>query len=252
MTMDGYGTFGAFAKAYAAARRSFPDEIIEHLKERAGKRIHVLDMGCGTGIPSRQLADHGFVVIASDSDKRMIEKAKTDSQGYTIEYIVAPVHAHSFEDNTFDAVTAFSAFHWFTGRESLKEICRLLKKRGLFFVVNKNDKSEIKRLIKSTLAPFFSVVNPPIDVKASYDPRVSLEQHNFSKIAEYTVSVVDQYTIPDAIVYAQSISIWNLVIPDQRTDALEALRAMFTKEAHSGILERPLEIKAVSGYKSIW
>lgn len=81
-----YGPFGGNAVEYAAARLPFPDCVFQYLTELAGKQKKTLDLGCGTGIASRQLADHGFSVYACDIDPRMIKQAKADSVGYPVAY----------------------------------------------------------------------------------------------------------------------------------------------------------------------
>jgi ubiquinone/menaquinone biosynthesis C-methylase UbiE len=52
-------------------------------------------------------------------------------------YVTGSAERIPFSNNTFDAVTAFAAFHWFDNKASLNEIKRVLKPGGIFFVVNK-------------------------------------------------------------------------------------------------------------------
>lgn len=249
MKKDGYGSFGANASNYGAARQAFPEEIFKHLKELAGTRTKVLDMGCGTGIPSRQMADHGFVITGSDVDERMIEQAKVDSKGHDIAYITSPSNKLPFEAKSFDIITAFSAFHWFCDEQSLTEIRRVLSNEGLLFIVNKNETGDMKKIIKSTLKPFING-DLPRDAKKDYDPATILRDHGFSDVQEYVVPVTEEYPINDAVLYAQSMSVWNLVRQDKQKEALQALRDTFNANAQNGFVLRPLEVKAVGGYKN--
>lgn len=246
---DGYGSFGAQAQAYGAARVALPEALFDYLEERRGQRTHVLDMGCGTGIPSRQMADRGLQVTGSDRDGRMIEQARRDSAGYDIEYVVALANKQSFEDGTFEIITIFSAFHWFTDDASLAEVRRLLCKEGLFFVVNKNETGDMKMDIHRTLVPYIAEETFPADAKAAYDPALIMTRHGFVDVQEYAIATTETYTIDQAVLYTQSMSIWNLVREEQRSEALEALRDLFISKAVSGLIQRPLEVKAVSGYK---
>src|SRR3989344_4407573 len=52
-----------------------PRKDTDHLQRRSAHRRKVLDMGCGTGISSCQLADHGFHVTGCDIDGRMVNQA---------------------------------------------------------------------------------------------------------------------------------------------------------------------------------
>ncbi|MDO8183583.1 MAG: class I SAM-dependent methyltransferase [bacterium] len=247
MKQDGYGSFGANAVKYGIARQVFPEKIFSYLKERAGKRTNVLDMGCGTGIPSRQLADHGFIVTGSDIDKRMIEQAKIDSKDFNIKYVISPLGKLPFNDRFFDIVTAFSAFHWFCDGESLSEIKRVLNNKGLLFIVNKNETGDIKKIIKNTLKPFISEL--PKDAKKDYNPAIILKEWGFNDIQEYVVLVTEEYTIEDALLYAQTMSVWNFVKENNHEEVLQALRDIFVSIAQNGIVMRPLEVKVVSGFK---
>src|SRR5688572_476862 len=130
------GNFRKVREAYAEARLDFPNEVIGYITQHLPFRTAlVLDIGCGTGIATRQLRDRGVRVIGSDIDAGMIEEAEKTSP--KISYVVAPAHQLPFENNHFDAVTAFSAFHWFRDKKSLSEIKRVLKKDGRFFIINK-------------------------------------------------------------------------------------------------------------------
>jgi len=249
MEKDGYGSFGANASKYGAARQAFPEEIFKHLKEWAGSRTTVLDMGCGTGIPSRQLADYGFIVTGSDIDERMIEQAKIDSRNYGITYVTSPSDKLPFKNESFDIITAFSAFHWFCDDQSLAEIQRVLSDEGLFFIVNKNETGDMKEIIKNTLKPFLDSELPK-DVKKDYDPVMILRNHGLNNVQEYNVSVVEEYSIDDAVLYAQSMSIWNLV-RKECGKALGALKNTFRAHSQNGIVLRPLEVRAVSVLKNL-
>ena len=251
MTHDGYGSFGAHAAHYGMARREFPNDIFVYLKKRCRQRATVLDIGCGTGIPSRQLADHGFKVTGSDRDKRMIEQAKDDSKKDAVGYITAPSGALPFGNASFEIITAFSAFHWFCDDEaSISEIKRVLKDAGLLFIVNKNETGAMKKIIKSTLERFASDALPK-DAKAAYKPVQILKENGFSDIEEYTVPVVEKYTVDEAILYAQSMSVWNLIERNRHPETLSALRNVFISNAKEGFVLRPLNVTAVSGFYSL-
>ncbi len=127
---NGYGTFGNLSKHYDEARQGFPQEIIDYFWSFLKTESPIiLDAGCGTGISTRHLIRDSAKIFGSDNDSEMIKQAQMkgkDGIGYT----VASANDMPFQNGQFDAVTAFSAFHWFCDRESIDEIKRVLKNGG--------------------------------------------------------------------------------------------------------------------------
>jgi ubiquinone/menaquinone biosynthesis C-methylase UbiE len=73
----------------------------------------VLDVGAGTGNLAVACAREGASVVASDLSPAMVERgrARTEAEGYEVEWVEADVEALPFEDGRFDCVaSAFGAF----------------------------------------------------------------------------------------------------------------------------------------------
>jgi SAM-dependent methyltransferase len=73
----------------------------------------VLDVGAGTGNFAIACAREGASVVASDLSPAMVERgrARTDAEGYDVEWVEADVEALPFEDGRFDCVgSSFGAF----------------------------------------------------------------------------------------------------------------------------------------------
>jgi ubiquinone/menaquinone biosynthesis C-methylase UbiE len=73
----------------------------------------VLDVGAGTGNFALACAREGASVVASDLSPAMVEKgrARTEAEGYDVEWVEADVEALPFEDGRFDcAGSTFGAF----------------------------------------------------------------------------------------------------------------------------------------------
>lgn len=89
----------------------------------------ILDLGCGTGILTVQLAELCNKVIGVDSSQSMIDKAK--EQFGNIEFMVCDALALPFE-NEFDVVFSNAVFHWISDHYALlKNIHKVLKPQGL-------------------------------------------------------------------------------------------------------------------------
>ena len=89
----------------------------------------ILDLGCGTGILTFQLADLCNKIVGVDSSQSMIDKAK--EQFSNIEFRVCDALDLPFE-NEFDVVFSNAVFHWINDHDTLlKNIYKVLKQQGL-------------------------------------------------------------------------------------------------------------------------
>jgi len=92
-------------------------------------RQAILDLGCGTGVLTAQLADLCNKILGVDSSQSMIDKAK--EQFGNIEFMVCDALALPFE-NEFDVVFSNAVFHWISDHDALlKNIHKVLKPQGL-------------------------------------------------------------------------------------------------------------------------
>lgn len=246
-TKDGYGTFGNLSKIYDEIRPSMPNEVIDDFfSQLSSVKPNVLDLGCGTGIITRQLAVHGAVLTGTDNDLRMIIQAE-QIQNENINYVVAGAEKLPFFDSSFDAVTAYSSFHWFTNKVALKEIQRVLRNKGVFFVANRNKVGEIRKKYLNIFRFFMN--KPAPDAKNGYNPAKILEMFGFVVVEEKRLPVVEHYTIEKFLAYMQSISMWNLVPDLKKAEALSALSDLFEKCSLNGYIECPVDIQTVIALK---
>ncbi len=100
-------SFGSDAERYDRARPRYPDALIERIVAGCPGR-DVLDVGCGTGIASRQFLAAGCSVLGVDVDPRMADLAR--AAGLEVE--VAAFEGWDPAGRTFDAVVAAQAWHW--------------------------------------------------------------------------------------------------------------------------------------------
>jgi SAM-dependent methyltransferase len=117
---------------YAKARPSYPLEAIraalEGLAPVDGRTVRAADVGCGTGISTRLLAEAGAIVVGIDPNPDMLETARRggDPSG-RITWRRAPAEATGLDADSFDLVVAAQAFHWFWPDEALTEFHRILR-----------------------------------------------------------------------------------------------------------------------------
>ena len=105
--------------------------IYEFLKPQPGMKI--LDIGCGTGNLSLELAKLGAEVTGVDISEAMLVKAreKAAKENLCINFCCADANNLPFEDETFDAVVSLSALEFASDlKKTLLEIYRVLKPGG--------------------------------------------------------------------------------------------------------------------------
>ncbi|MBW4663541.1 MAG: class I SAM-dependent methyltransferase [Chroococcus sp. CMT-3BRIN-NPC107] len=148
--------FSNRATNYVKYRPSYPAIAIQTILAGLGKPSSLItaDIGAGTGIASRLLAEHGLRVVSIEPNYSMREAAEPHP---FIEYSNATAEQTKLSDNSVDLVTCFQAFHWFQPTPTLKEFRRILKPSGRLALiwnqwVAENDFfTEFKRLIFEAL-----------------------------------------------------------------------------------------------------
>ena len=134
--------FSNRAEDYAKYRPSYPSQAIDCILEELGEsnRLIAADIGAGTGIASRLLADRGVEIIAIEPNAAMREAAEPHS---LVQFKDGNAENTKLEDDSVDLITCFQAFHWFNPEPTLKEFARILKPKGrLAAVWNNRDRQD--------------------------------------------------------------------------------------------------------------
>ncbi|PMD24966.1 S-adenosyl-L-methionine-dependent methyltransferase [Hyaloscypha hepaticicola] len=130
------------AKLYAASRLSYShniyNKILDHHTATGGEFDLLLDVGCGPGNATRDLALSFHRSIGADPGKQMIEAAnalggKTKS-GKDIEFVVSTAEDISqikdLKPSSVDLLTAAMAAHWFNMTKFWAEAAKVVKLGG--------------------------------------------------------------------------------------------------------------------------
>jgi trans-aconitate 2-methyltransferase len=106
----------------------FGASLLELLAARPGE--HILDLGCGTGHLTAQLAAAGADVIGLDLAPTMIEEARRAHP--QLRFVLGDARDFAFDD-PFDAVLSNAALHWVKPPEKVIAcVARCLKPGGRF------------------------------------------------------------------------------------------------------------------------
>src|SRR4051794_5837957 len=81
--LDPKERFSATAAIYGQYRPSYPAELFDWLERVTGivPPARIADVGCGTGIATRQLAARGYDVVGVDPNEDMLARARAESPG---------------------------------------------------------------------------------------------------------------------------------------------------------------------------
>ena len=103
---------------------------------RAG--MSVLELGCGTGYFTRELAHSGAHIVAIDVSPELLEIARADCPASNVSYEIQNACAMSYRDAVFDSVVGSSVLHHLDIKEALREIYRVLKVDGTIYFTEPN------------------------------------------------------------------------------------------------------------------
>ena len=139
--MNPHTRFADRAGDYAKYRPSYPEAAIASILQGLGNASQlVADMGAGTGISSRLLAQQGVQVLAVEPNLEMRQAATPHP---LVEFREGTAERTGLADACVELVTCFQAFHWFEPTTTLPEFHRILKPTGRLAVVwNERDRND--------------------------------------------------------------------------------------------------------------
>ena len=150
--MNPVDRFSDRVEDYVKYRPSYPQAAIARVLEGLSpSQAIAADIGAGTGISARLLAEKGVRTIAIEPNASMRRAATPHA---LVEFRDATAEKTGLADAAVDLVTCFQSFHWFDPEPTLLEFHRILTAEGRLAVVwNERDRhdeftAEYTRLIK--------------------------------------------------------------------------------------------------------
>ena len=138
--------------------------------------MNVLDVGCGTGVLLRNMADmcqiHGHGI---DISENMIAVTKAKCPDMDIQ--VCRCESTPFEDQTFDLITVCLAYHHFADKAGFaKEAARILKPGGVICIAD----PRLPLIVRKFLNGFFRHLNIAGAINTSEEVFDFLAEYGFS------------------------------------------------------------------------
>jgi len=154
-------------------------DLVELLAPKRGERI--LDLGCGTGHLSRQIADAGAEVIGIDNSPAMITQARANYADLRFE--IGDGKDFAFP-KLFDAVFSNATLHWIKEAEQLVRCVRRALRPGGRFVAEFGGKGNIQAILAAIDHAMETVGHPRQEPYPWYYPSLGeyatlLERHGF-------------------------------------------------------------------------
>lgn len=105
--------------------------LVDTLQMKQGKNI--LELGCGTGIFSRELAKSGAKITAVDISYDLLQRARTECSAENIQFIQGNLEEPDFlDDNSFDAICGISILHHLDVEKALPALRKKLRPAAAF------------------------------------------------------------------------------------------------------------------------
>ena len=143
--------FSGLAGIYAGGRPQYPRRLFEDMAGLGvlGSDCTAADIGAGTGIFTRQLAEWVKKVYAVEPNSGMLEQAEK-SGGENIVFISGSAEATGLPSSSVQLISAAQSFHWFDRKKFRTECRRLLSPGGRVLLIW-NDRNENSGIVCDNL-----------------------------------------------------------------------------------------------------
>jgi len=199
--MNPLDRFSHRAGDYVNYRPSYPAGAIDSILQGLDRPV-VADIGAGTGIASRLLADRGVRVLAIEPNGAMRTAAAAHP---LVEFRDGTAEATLLPDASVNLVVCCQAFHWFNPELCLPEFRRILKGTGrLALMWNDRDRSDSFTHSYSELVRVASDNHPAEKRVVSTEPL--LNSPLFTNFRCHNFSYKQELDLTGLIGRAQSVS----------------------------------------------
>jgi SAM-dependent methyltransferase len=146
--------------------------------------MKVLELGCGTGYFTQELAKSGGQITAIDISEDLLNIAKRTVPGKGVEFKIENAYEMCFGDGSFDTIVGSSVLHHLELDKALKDCLRVLKPCGSFYFTEPNMLNPQIALQKNI--PYFKRKlgdSPDETAFFNWELESSLRRHGFVNIS---------------------------------------------------------------------
>lgn len=149
MTNDATERFSQLAEIYARCRPDYPSAAIDFILQKCNLQsgYAVVDIGAGTGIFTRLLAERGLAVVGIEPNSKMraqAEAAQVLGSAAIPEYRDGTGEATGLPTESVRVVFCAQAFHWLQADKALAEFHRILVPGGWTALIwNERDEGDV-------------------------------------------------------------------------------------------------------------
>lgn len=130
-------SFDVFADDYHSVRPGYPQSLFEDIKEQCGidSNSRLLEIGAGSGIATVELAKLGAHVVAVEPGASLAAIVREQTEKTKNVEVFEGTFENFQSTKTFDAIMAFTAFHWLSEGDKYQQILSLLNESGSLVLV---------------------------------------------------------------------------------------------------------------------
>jgi SAM-dependent methyltransferase len=160
-------TFEQVPELYDGARPNYPPQIFDDLAALAQlpAKARLVEIGCGTGQATLPLAERGYAITCVELGEQLATIAQRKLASFpSVDVINANFENWEPERADFDAVVAFTAFHWIAPDVRYTKTADLLRERGKLAIVS------TQHVLPPDGDPFFVEVQEDYEAVVPDDP----------------------------------------------------------------------------------
>jgi ubiquinone/menaquinone biosynthesis C-methylase UbiE len=253
--------FSGTAWYYSRYRPGYPDELFRLLVEKYALDgfSRVLDLGCGTGQITVQIAKHVSEVIAVDPNEEMLNEAKKQFAAQSIKNVRCILGESGNLPQMADEIGKINltfiarAFHWMDGEQTLKDLYRITQPGGGVSVIDDSRPSDNQKL------PWKKVIDQKVKhwlgeerkagTEGTFSPPAKrfeaiLKESAFQNLEIVRFDLTRSWTIDRIVGCLYSTSSSSPLVLGNKKEAFEAdLRAQLRELEPAGEFQEPITVE---------
>jgi len=240
MMFKGQGIYNAsfevFADNYHSVRPGYPDVLFQDIRQHAGiaDRSRLLEIGAGSGIATAKLAEFGGPLLAIEPGKHLAEIARQHNTAHAHVTILEGTFEDFTSDERFEAIFAFTAFHWLKEGNKFQRVSDLLADDGSlvltwnsFLQAETEAMTEVNALYRELLSDVYPETADAAHVNARVLEKLSGREQEIAGNPLFTTTFLCKYLSTytyDADTYPKLLNTYPKIIGIEDVRRKEFLR----------------------------